>query len=201
MAEIGGRAVVRGDAPRRPSRADFGRSRDRDRTARSTPGGRSVRSDSDGGLCPPRRSLQGGPGSLGETHSLGPAHATAGSAAMAPDFVQRRAKPPPPQQEDYGRERTRPSGASIYALVLSRSPSWLAVSTAYCARGSRFAVALDIRTVDPGLAAIRRVRSELGWYLIWMSATKRDHCDADRQIQYRRYGSSPSARPAIPLFS
>ena len=107
-----------------------------------------------------------------------------------------------PQPDQGVRSKTsatqRSSGASV---DLGRPDTSAAAQNAGDAGRSRFAVARDVRTDHPGVATARRVRSELGWCLNLDIGTKRDHCDADCQIRYRRYGSSPKARPTIPLFS
>ena len=174
-----------------------------------------------------RRSLQGGPGSW----------------VKCIYSVQRRAEPPPRQQEDYGRERTQPSGVSIYLLSLfCRGPrrGWRSRPRATHAdrdsplpetsertilasqrlgilripvqgafrRGRNYSAEASSRRVGATRCIDRSAtiltNSTVNWvstYLICMSATRTDHCNADRQIQYRRYGPSPNAMPAIPLFS
>ena len=166
----------------------------------STQRGRSPPSIRSTGYAP-KTVIAGRPWKLREAHSLGPAHVTAGSRRNGTRFRSAPYRTASSSARQLRARTHQPSGAPIYSLVFSRPPSCLAVSTAGDARRSRFAVARDIRTDHPGLATTRRVRSQFGWYLIWISATKRDHRDADRQIRYRRYGSSPKARPTIPLFS
>jgi hypothetical protein len=134
----------------------------------------------------PRRSLQGGPGSwVGRIHSV-QRHVTAGSRRNGTRF---RAAP----------RRTVPSSAR--GLRSQTHPAERRTYLLSCFVASPV-VAGGFDRVRRTRIAIRRCpRHPNGRSWPRMSVTRRDHCDADRQIQYRRYGSSPKARPAIPLFS
>ena len=124
-----------------------------------------------------------------------------GASALDLERNEARAERSPPPQEDYGRERTQPSGAPYLLSCLVAS----SVVPGGFDRGRRTPIAIRRCPRHPNGPSwprtTRRVRGELGWYLISISATKRDHSDADRQIRYQRYGSSPKARPTTPLFS